>query len=222
MVTDITREQAIEKLVADDERIQYLTPLTDIDLAVAAVEFANGRSYTATRQLIRCMDIGGTLSELSQEADALRARVEAGAFNVERDRLRTGLNLVMSGRVTADVLLPLCFVAREMVLVPRRDVKRGRVVMRYCYVAKDLWTILAHVLLLFLDKRDVFGARLCKCQLASCGKFFMKRQPARGRPVTRYHSPACAAEAVKLKTAVRVTEYRARKKSARKTKGRAR
>jgi hypothetical protein len=60
----------------------------------------------------------------------------------------------------------------------------------------ELWAftwpeVLAYLVLLLVDESQDFGRELYRCQLASCGRFFIAERVGKGRPRSKYHSNDC-------------------------------
>jgi hypothetical protein len=61
---------------------------------------------------------------------------------------------------------------------------------------------------LLLDQTKAFAHKLCQCQLGTCGKFFLEKKRATGRPARRYCSKKHMEKAHDLNAAERMKKYR--------------
>jgi hypothetical protein len=87
--------------------------------------------------------------------------------------------------------------------------------------ADEVWalswpTLLAYLVLLLVDESKGLGGDLCRCQLKSCGKYFLAMKPPTGRPRTKYHDDTCMDAVHALQSTAR--SQRSRAKKARKVK----
>jgi hypothetical protein len=73
-------------------------------------------------------------------------------------------------------------------------------------------------ILLLLDPERGFRAKLCQCQLSTCGDFFHEIRPPRGRPQRRYCSPGHMELGHKERGPNRMRRIRTPLKQRRKTK----
>jgi len=82
-------------------------------------------------------------------------------------------------------------------------------VFNYRVIAPTVLRAFGYVLSLLLDDERAEGARLRRCQLESCGAFFLKEKPEIGQGRFRYCGKDHQEQAERMKSAERVAAKRA-------------
>lgn len=158
------------------ERIRAELAVTESELVARAIDFANRGTFASHMnfaQATRMADDDDSPVLEGIRADQYRLRSALSAIvdkNVSRER-EAAWRRIASGVVT--VSLPTVPATYRYIVVEH-------------FAGTEPSGLFAKVLEWLLDGSRPYGADLRQCQLASCGKFFFKIQPKRGRPQELY------------------------------------
>jgi hypothetical protein len=154
-------------------------PASDDALVDALLEFANGAQVTM---------LSGPRSRPVTDEEKGRAQPPAEV----RDRFIKVLELAIEdiGKL-CEQFLPL---GMELLtsLKPRPVIQFGTSGFQLDYFNDfpNLEAALTYAVMLILDARKPYGAALCRCQLPTCGRFYLARRKKKGGPANRvYCSP---------------------------------
>jgi hypothetical protein len=209
-------------------------PLSDEDLVKLVVRFANGpgledayRVFSRERNPLheRALSpfienfwemIGGPIDsqcdpaveETQAEIDEYRDFHNESEIANQCERLRGHLHtLVDAGCFSGQVFDELNDSASRQAQFPIFDIQGGIVRKRYRYWAGTLGTMVDYALILMLDPTHPFG-RICRCELSSCGTFFLANHVTGGRARTKYCNLEHAKEAHDARGPVRAENSR--------------
>lgn len=153
-------------------------PLSEDDLAKAAVSFANRATFGRFLTILYGVSISA--DAIKPEGRPLFDQVTTEEFKVERAQLIADLDAVASGAALSAIAKRLTEDAGRMALIPHFNMPGRKLHIRHYYLPETLQAGLAYVTLLFLDESRPYGATLCRCKLDGCGKFFWERRAKKG------------------------------------------
>jgi hypothetical protein len=99
----------------------------------------------------------------------------------------------------------------RMVLIPRISFDGGELVVTHRYRPADLEAAVGYAMALLLDTNRSYGAKLCRCDLSTCRRFFLAppSMPKKGgKPLTTACRPAHKRLADNEKSIARVRRWR--------------
>jgi hypothetical protein len=145
-----------------------IDPLSEEQIVEAAIAFANGATISLLDQVAR-----PTALEAELRQELIRGHLgEIISGNVDEEDLSTGLD----DDGFFKTISPRLYL---------RKTKKGFTVAFY-YTFADWFSVVKLGSFFLHDSERPFRERLCRCQLASCGRFFFKIQHATGAPQRKY------------------------------------
>lgn len=198
-------------------------PLSESQLVALALEFANAPGLENTAKLMTATDLR---REVIGPKRGRAAREFVKSFEEEHARFKSRLKQMMQFAETKNVsgerfqFIEGCEDALgnacRILMVPTFSFdRRGTLVVQHRYEPESLEAILSYVFLLLLDSSRPYGHDLCRCRLATCGRFFLSPKPKTGRRRTRYCSSLHMNLVHEADSSRRVAESRRRRAEAR-------
>jgi hypothetical protein len=196
-------------------------PSSEQELVEEAMAIANGPDYYTRAMLISESDMP-YFDDLTRPKSEWATDAELKAFamyeSAMTDRLREDLAAIAADEDTTGIAKRAREAAARVVLVPHYDESGG---LRYHLLGEDYEARVAYLTLLFLDNHRGYGAKLCRCKLDSCAKFFWEmRKKVGGKPRRSYCSDECMLKQHRASSTERVRKSRASRKKAAKRRRR--
>jgi hypothetical protein len=217
-------------------------PLSDSEIAEATIAFANGheiniRGQRSTKSIWKDQEGAFIVVEDDKEAECgYLKEYFSDAAGVQRnemeflnaDGVKTVFEFPPSGpehlraivreRLNLVMTNPGALAKKLLTQESRSDIRkvlkatdRGLSILEY----EVFWTkeqLFNRGIEFLLDERRSFGAKLCQCQLHTCGKFFFEIRPKRGRRQRRYCTNDHMHDGHKEKKRARTQQVRDNKK----------
>jgi len=144
-----------------------------------ALDFANIGSDRSVRALLGGFKSAKSALE-SESSPTIESAKRKQSLQDARSEFRSHLEAVV--KATDDVSWR-AFVAenaRQVILIPKYISRDGRPFAEHRLLPRSLRAALAYVLLLIVDDARPNSRVLCRCRLATCGRFFFARAPESG------------------------------------------
>ena len=170
----------------------------------------SGKSLSERALVICALDFisatGAGLHGL-QNGVTFQAPHDSEDLEISRSVSRVLLDALIAGEPIDDSQLH--WEAQRMLLLPTfKRLANGRLQVFHHYVAQFLAPALAYIFLLLLDPARGYGSDLCKCQLESCGRYFLVKRRKRGLPRRKYCGDAHMLKAHAAQSTSRVRNSR--------------